>query len=268
MMVAKHSKAAVDEVVRGSLNGKSSAEIKPLHVLANALNDVALDDPIYRVVPIEYLLKDVCNGTLTHVRIASRNWNDVYENPLLRQRYIDEVTNSEYGLEGVLEDTFGVCWTADSEESRESWEEFSHGLPAIRIRSTPRKLLSTVMNEDNPFFMLHHFIGKVSYSSKGEIDEWIGNPDVSVHLDSLGQSLALSVMKLRSHLVDEKEVRLVYSHSPAGNDWVQKEVEIEGDLCRLPFNWVGIVDGFSVGPQVADDLAASVAEALAALAQA
>lgn len=268
MMVARQNKAAVDAVICATLHGQSAAEKKHLYVLRNALNEVALDDPIYRVVPIEYLVNDVRQGMLTHVRIDSKTWGDIYENPLLRQRYFDDVTNSEYGLEGVLEDTFGVCWTADSEASRKCWEDFSHGLPAVRIQTTPRKLLSAVMSVQNPYFMLHHFIGKVCYSSKSQIDAWVANPDVGVHLDTLGQSLALSVMRLRMHHVDEQEVRLVYSHSPAGNEWVEKEVEIEDDLCRLPFNWVGIVDGFDLGPHVPVDLAASVAEALAALGRA
>lgn len=249
-MPVQRDNDAIVALRRATFQGASPLERKPLHVAANAFNGVDLDSSIYRIVPIDYFVSDVQDGMLTHVQIGPKMWGDAFENPLLKQKFWDETSGTYYDLSGVLDQIFGLCWSTDPEESYDSWEEFSHGLPAVRVQTTPRKLLSEVMNVCNPFFMLHHFVGKVQYASQAEIQAYISKPDPWAYLDSLGEELAFSVMYLRNHVAHEQEVRLVYSHSPEGNDWVKENVHMEAGLCRLPFRWDNIVNGVTIGPDV------------------
>jgi hypothetical protein len=164
-----------------------------------------------------------------------------------------------------LDAKFGLCWSTDPEESFDNWDDFSHGLPAVRMQTTPRKLLSAVMNVNNPYFMLHHFIGKINYCSSQEIDDYVNKPDITDYLDSLGQELAFSVMNLRNHNSHEQEVRLVYSHSPDGNDWAKSNAQIHEGLCRLPFKWDGVLSSIIVGPNVEDGGESDLISTLTAL---
>lgn len=251
-MPVQRDQDAVDALASATYRGANPVERKPLHVAANAFNGVHLDSSIYRVVPVDYFVSDVREQMLTHIQIGKKMWGDAFENPLLKQRFFDAASGTHYDLSEILNQMFGVCWSTDPEESMDKWDEFSRGLPTVRIQSTPGKLLAAVMNVSNPFFMLHHFIGKVQYSSQAEIETYISKPDVWEYLDSLGHELAFSVMNLRNHLSSEQEVRLVYSHSSDGNDWVEKNVKIDGGLCRIPFQWDGIVSGITVGPNIPD----------------
>jgi hypothetical protein len=256
---------AVDALTSATLRGASAADRKPLHVAANAFNGVDLDSSIYRIVPVDYFVNDVRERMLTHIQIGKKMWGDAFENPLSKQRFFDSASGTHYGLSGILDQMFGVCWSTNPEEVLDSWDEFSRGLPAVRIQSTPRKLLSEVMNVSNPYFMLHHFVGKIQYSSQTEIESYISKPDVWEYLDSLGHELAFSVMYLRNCVASEQEVRLVYSHSPDGNDWVEKNVKLGDGLCRIPFRWDSIVGGITVGPNVKDGGEAALISALRAL---
>lgn len=244
------NQAAANAVNAASWEGLPLAEIKPLYVESNAYNGVQLDGAIYRIVPKSYFLEDLRNNILTHVSIGKLMWGDSFENPLLKQIFFDSVSGENYDLSSILNLMYGVCWTVDPEEYLDDWADFSHGLESVRIQTTPRLLLSAVMSEQNPFFMLHHFIGKVQYSSLDGIKEYIGKPDVWAYLDSLGQELAFSVMNLPDHHAHEQEVRLIYSHAPSDNEWIQNNVVLGKGICRVPFCWRNVIKGVAVGPAI------------------
>lgn len=249
-MFIRRNKTAIEAVQRASFRDTSDEEMKRLYIEQNAF-DLDLDLPVYRVMAECFLIDDISNGCLTHTRINKRTWLDNLENPLLDVAFPDTAIGGILTLNGVVEDMFGVCWTEDPSDSELAWNNFSHGRPSVCIQSTPRKIMAAAMNLGNPFYMLHHYIGKVEYTDADTIRESFKGQDFEKHLDSLGQGAVLSLMQLRSAVLVEREVRLVYSYMP-DEDWVQQHVNLIGDFCKIPFSWDNVIDDIVVGPLVAN----------------
>jgi len=249
-MFVRRNHAAIEAVQTASFRDTSAEEMKPLYIEQNTF-DIDRNQPVYRVVAERFLTDDITCGRLTHTRIGKGTWLDNLENPLLDVEFLDQATGGKLTLNGVVEDMFGVCWTEDSSDSELAWNNFSHSVPSVRIKSTPRKLMAAAMNLKDPFYMLHHYIGKVEYKEADAISESFGRQDFEQHLDSLGQGVVLSLMQLRTAVSVEREVRLVYSYMRDDN-WVQQNVELSGDFCKIPFVWDGVIDEVVVGPLVAD----------------
>jgi hypothetical protein len=248
-MHIRYNQSAVEAIQRASLSDVSTSQMKPLYIQQNTF-DIDLDEPIFRVLAERYLLDDISRGRLTHSRISKTLWSDKYENPLLGVEFDDPSGSGKLTLDGIVENMFGVCWTDDAAESMVAWNNFSHGQPSVRIKSTPRKILTAAMNTANPYFMLYHHIGRVMYSNEDQIIASLGK-NFDAHLDSLGHGGVLSLMNLRTALAAEREVRLVYSHMP-DESWVHKNVELCGNYCKIPFDWNSVVDEVVVGPLVAN----------------
>lgn len=247
-MLIRRNQAAVDAVVRASFRDTPANEMKELYIQQNIF-DVDPDQPVYRVTAESFLIDDISNGYFTHTRINKNTWLDNLENPLLDLKFPDEVTRGTVDLNGVVENMFGVCWTEDPTDSELAWNNFSHGRPSVRIQSTPRKILSAVMQIGYTFYMLHHHIGKVEYAEAEKIRKEFEDPDYEKHLDSLGQGAVLSLMQLRSAVSVEREVRLIYSYMPS-DSWVEQHVELDGDFCKVPFVWSNVIDEIIVGPHI------------------
>jgi hypothetical protein len=224
------------------------AQMKPLYVEQNAY-DVKLDVPIYRILRLDYWMEDIAASRLTHTRISADNWGDASENPLLNRKYCDGQTGGTFTLNGVVKDMFGSCWSLTAMDDSDAWSTFSYGKPSVRVQSTPRKLLTAVMHSDNPYYSLHHAIGKVKYLSRAELDAYFQHPDFERHLDSLGQGIALSLMRLHTAMEAEDEVRLLCNYMDSV-PWVATNMHLTGEFLRVPFDWSGTVDGVLVGPRV------------------
>jgi hypothetical protein len=246
-MYLKKNLDIVKKVREADLQGKSKFENKELYIQQNAF-DVDLDTPIFRIMEIEHLISDLKSSVLTHVKACKETWEDEYENPLLQECFKEDETGENLTLAGIVDDFYGLSWTKDKNESQEAWQYFSYGKPAVRIKSTPRKLMSRLMNNEDQFFMLHHYIGKVEYHSQDEIINYFSKTHYSHHLDSLGQGAALSLMALRNQFSSEQEIRLLYSYDPNSNDWVRDNILQNGYLCPVPFNWHEAVDEITFSP--------------------
>ena len=250
-MLIRRNQASIDEVQRASFRDTPPEVMKSLYIAQNTY-DLDLDQPLYRVLAEEFLFDDITQSRLTHTRISRKNWSDDLENPLFDVEFTDSATGGTLTMNGVVEDMFGVCWTDDSSDSELAWNNFSHGRPSVRIKSTPRKLMAAAMNQENPFYMLHHFIGKVEYKDAETIrSSFSGQEGFEKHLDSLGQGVVTSLMQLRTAVSVEQEARLVYNYM-RDEPWVQQHVEIFEDFCRIPFDWNGVIDEVVVGPLVSD----------------
>jgi hypothetical protein len=254
---------AIEQVLQAQCAGESLAMMKPLYIKQNTF-DIGLDDPIYRIFQLEYLEADISGKILTQVRARPDSWCDDLENPLLKAAYTDSVTGRTFNLKGIVEDFYALSWTKSANETRDAWSEFSHGRPAVRVETTPRLLLNRLMQVEDEWFMLRHFVGLVKYEHKAEIEAFISGCDYSVHLDSLGQNLAQSLMLLRSDLKSEAEVRLLFTlirNSP--NTWFTENVKHSDETCKIPFEWCGAIKSVLFGPQMTHDLEGSFNRLLA-----
>jgi hypothetical protein len=240
---------AIRRACSAESRGASLEELKPLYMEQNVF-DIGLDDSIFRIFQLHYLQNDIAAGTLTLVPAHPDQWEDPLENPLLKASYLDVETGRKITFGGAL-DFHALSWTKTKEESDAAWSKFSHGKPAVRIGSTPRLLLERLMDIEDQWFVLRYHMGLVRYESKEAIEKWIAQPDFSVHLDSLGQDLALSLMLLRTCYEDEEEVRLLFSKlNHSASEWASAKIKMSGRLAVVPFLWSGAIQNLTFGSKV------------------
>ncbi|MEQ1536693.1 MAG: hypothetical protein ABL923_12540, partial [Burkholderiaceae bacterium] len=177
-----------------------------------------------------------------------------YENPFLNKKFI---VNGETITLGFLFNYYAQSWTEEEKDEIWRWEEFTHNKLGVRVKVHMGKFMNELVNIRDNFFMLHYYIGKVTYQEKSYIENWINNSQYTDFLDSLGQRSILSLTVLRNHFSDEKEIRILYSYTPPDygndNDFVRNNVRVIGPLCKQPFNWRGIVEEVLVDMRMNDD---------------
>ncbi|RJL50491.1 hypothetical protein [Pectobacterium carotovorum] len=240
-MFLKKNEEIISELSKLTMMGRNDLEKLPTHIIANIF-DVDPDAKIYKIMKFKYFKSDLRKDQLTHVHPSLESWGDPYENLLLNQEFKDEVTGGALYLTGIVDDLYATCWTLEKEENIDHWENFSGNLPAIRIQSTPRRLLTSLMNVDDKFFSLHHYIGKVKYEEIDDLCNYFSDPFWEKHLDSQGQGAALALMRLQADLSFEQEVRLIYQYNPKDNQWVTDNVRQYENLCEVPINWSSAIE--------------------------
>ncbi|EJD6408707.1 hypothetical protein MIB43_011620 [Providencia rettgeri] len=240
-MFLKKNQEIISELSRLSMSGKSDLEKKPTHVIANIF-DVDPDTEIYKIMQFKYFKDDVSNDQLTHIFPSKDTWGDPYENLLLTHKFKDDLTGQPLYLTGIVSDLYATCWTMEKEENIDHWESFSRNNSAVRIKSTPKKLLSSLMNINDKFFSLHHYMGRVIYEEIDDLFNYFADPCWEKHLDNQGQGAALALMRLQEDLSFEQEVRLVYQYNPNDNQWVRENVIQYNNICKVPMIWSGILD--------------------------
>lgn len=236
-----------DKLVVADIQGWTKAQIKPIVVEGNIF-DIDPDAPIFRIVETHLLLDDIAKCRLSHSAIGEDSWGDPAENPIKTQQFVDEVTGAPLYLDSLANDLYGSCWSLHPTATQEMWTYFSYAKPSVRIETTPRKLLDAVMDVDNNFIGLQHFIGKITYVDSREFDRFFSDPDYQKHLDPNGQRLALSVMRLPDGPQAEQEVRLVYMADR--NQPRTKNVHFSNRFAYVPCQWATLIQGVVVGSHV------------------
>ena len=246
-MVIRFNADIVEAIIQADCQGVSDEEMRSLYIKRNVF-EVGLDDPVYRIMELQYFYEDLGEKCLTYTKIDKSKWDDNLENPLLDRKFEDVVTGGSLTLNGVVATVYGSCWSSTPLDALCQWKYFSRSNPSVRVQSTPRKLLDAAMSRDNSFYMLQHFIGKMHYAGDAEIEAYFSDPNWDKHLDSLGQGVAASFLRLRKDLSSENEVRFIYSHS---NDaWPKDNVRVGDGRAKVPFDWSAVIDSVVVGPFV------------------
>ncbi|WP_343665460.1 hypothetical protein [Paraburkholderia tropica] len=261
-MVVRFNADIVGEIVRADARGESDAVMRSLYIRRNVF-EVDLDAPVYRIIELQYFREDLSEKCLTYTKIDKSNWGDSTENPLLGREFKDEVTGGVLTLDGVVATVYGSCWSATALDTQSAWAIFSRRNPSVRVQSTPRKLLDAAMSNANKFYMLQHAIGKMQYATDDEIEAYFSDPDWQKHLDSLGQGIAASFLRLNENLSSEDEVRLIYDH--LNGEWPAANVRLVDRFAKVPFDWMVAVDGVVVGPFAPDGEEAKVRSELLGL---
>jgi hypothetical protein len=235
----------VGEIIQADCRGASDEEMRKLYIRRNVF-EVDLDVPVYRIIELEYFREDLSEKCLTYTKIDKSNWGDSTENPLLDREYKDEITGGVLMLNGLVATTYGSCWSATELDTQSDWAIFSRRKPSVRVQSTPRKLLDAAMSRGNRSYMQQHAVGKMKYSTDTEIEAYFSDPNWEKHLDTLGQGIFASFLRLNENLSNEDEVRLIYNHS--NEEWPTTNVRFIDRFAKVPFDWVVAVDGVVVGP--------------------
>lgn len=248
-MIPRFNTDIVGAIVKADCRGVPYEEMRDLYIQRNVF-EVALDAPVYRIMELQYFREDLSRKCLTYTKIDKSNWGDSSENPLLDREFKDVVTGAPLTLNGVVASVYGSCWSATALDAQSDWAIFSRRNPSVRVQSTPRKLLDAAMSRGNEFYMLQHVIGKMQYATDAEIEAHFSDQNWEKHLDSLGQGIAASFLRLNNNLSSEDEVRLLYDHTDGA--WPKSNVRIVDRFAKVPFDWLAAVNGVVVGPFVSD----------------
>ncbi|MBS1611414.1 MAG: DUF2971 domain-containing protein [Bacteroidetes bacterium] len=164
-----------------------------------------LDLPIYRIFTFERLKQIFSSNALCLVRPSM--WDDPFENWLLRSKFILDDNSEAYFLSN---DSFvGQCWSL-LEESDAMWRIYSPCKGGIKVKTTIRKLLLSLINNgiedrENEY---SKFIAKVKYLNVDAIkQEFQYNADEYIRTN-IGQAKTHSFK--RSEFAHENEVRLLF----------------------------------------------------------
>ena len=170
----------------------------------NLLNGIDLATPIYKFMPLKYVLPMIQNQKLAINRI--NEWEDVYENFILKQNYTlsdgtpIDVINQANGV-------FGQCWTI-CPETDAMWRIYSPepNYNAIRIKTTVEKLYDALYQSDNN--MADTYIGLVLYKAQKDIETAVLSLSPLDVRDFLSVVVDGAFVK-RTEFSHEQEVRIV-----------------------------------------------------------
>jgi hypothetical protein len=113
----------------------------------------------------------------------------------------------------------------------------------VRVRSSPRKLLSALESGTPSGVKGEWFLGSVSYSSAREIEQEIADAIGRVGEDvfSIPSNRAKLLLKKRIGFAHEAELRVIF---------VQRDAEPVQDLLRVPVNPAAVFDGITFDPRL------------------
>ncbi|WP_312328337.1 hypothetical protein [Stenotrophomonas sp.] len=248
-MSIKFNADVVGEIVRADLRNAPAEEMRELYIRRNIL-DIDPDATIYRIVQLQYFIEDLVDRRMTYTNIDKDTWGDKSENPLLGRSFVLPDTGEALDLDDLVANTYGSCWSATALDTHRWWARFSRSQPSVRLQSTPRKLLNSVMNTEQRFYMQHHAIGRMVYVPDERIEGEFADTNWQKHLDSLGQGIASSFLRLSDNLSDEDEVRLIYDDSR--DPWAVLHVQLTNRFAKVPFDFQTAIDALVIGPLVSE----------------
>ncbi len=174
----------------------------------NIDQDRDLDTPIYRVYNSNWLLSMFTKNE--NVLVKPSLWDDPFENFILNTAAIKLKNQARFDLE-ARNQYYGQCWSL-IEESDAMWRIYSHDKNGIKVKTTIRKLFSSLKQSANDLIG-NPFIGKVKYLHINLLKQRIMD-ESWLELESFSyESQATSLMFKRLEFEHEKEVRLLFRNS-------------------------------------------------------
>ncbi|UPL22433.1 DUF2971 domain-containing protein [Alcaligenes faecalis] len=187
-----------------------------------------LDTPIFRILPIGRFFQILVEKKLTLVN--PRVWDDPFENALLSSSFSGCSNNLIFQAKSAV---YGQCWTLHRETDA-MWRIYSPNKDGVRLRTTPRKLLSALKRGIDPNLDAKCFIGKVQYKSKSDLLQVFSGIDV---LRGDGAGIAESLLYKRRAFLHEREVRLICSvGSVLVEDFLSFDVDFNVIFDRILFD--------------------------------
>ena len=167
------------------------------------LTEEQVDEHVYRIMEQDYVISLFTD--CENVLVQPSRWKDKFENFQLSLGGVFDGKKFNYAFK---DDFVGQCWTNEY-LSEAMWGIYANDPKQrfLRIRSTPRKLLSALqaahpmMPEDTCF------VGKVRYEKTKEIHSFLANEG---GLESSPSRFAQSLLIKRRAFKHESEVRLLF----------------------------------------------------------
>jgi hypothetical protein len=114
------------------------------------------DKSIFRVISIKKLFELFENKE--NVLVKPTLWDDPFENFIMNST--GELEDGQMFSIGFRDHFFGQCWTK-TRESDAMWRIYSPDKKAVRIATTPRKLLRSLYDTSDEYRDIHCYIGGV-----------------------------------------------------------------------------------------------------------
>lgn len=187
---------------------------------------------VYRVMPINRFYQ--LFSKKQNVLVRPSKWEDPFENFILNApaRRTDGTIVS-FGFNNAF---YGQCWTKLT-SSDALWRIYSPDKTSVRVRTTVRKLLTTLQVPHGELASERAFIGKVLYLREKKLVEF-GN---SVFRDGLrSRALAETLLVKRLAFRHEREVRLLYFSGS----------EAKPDTYTYPVNPHDLIDQVMLDPRL------------------
>ena len=172
----------------------------------NIINIKNLDIPIYRIFSFKRFEELITGKQLVLVKPSM--WDDPYENFILKTE-VDCGHGEIASLEDLNRTWYGQCWTENTDTDA-MWRIYSHDKTGVRVKTTARKLFSTLFDNNDEYANLKYFIGKVEYKDKSEIINFMNSITFTgMTLGGQNNIFAELLCIKRTEFNHENEVRII-----------------------------------------------------------
>lgn len=186
--------------------------------------------PIYRYMPLEYLLGMIRSGE--NVLVSPLKWDDPFEAAVVKvpSKWHD---GSPVDVSVLGTELFAQCWCADKKESDLRWKVYGDGSEVVRIGTTIGKLLESINAAfpDKTAMPIATMFGEVKYISQCDLEKIYSEMPLIRHPELVSFCMLLK----RDAYRQEEEWRILIRNVEAnGMDEFRKNVKIEGSLMKIP----------------------------------
>lgn len=190
--------------------------------------------PIYRIISKKRLIDLFV--TKTNVLVHPSCWDDPFENLLLKSK-VKEADGSltQYPFH---QHVYGQCWTT-LKGSDAMWRIYSPNTDGIRIKTTIKKLISSLNKATAQLGYTTCAIGKVNYWSEQKFHQF--GSEVFGGLGVKNDHIFESLLVKRKAFSHEEEIRLIY------HDVERRASE---NLYRYEVNPFELVDQLMIDPRL------------------
>ena len=208
------------------------------------------DTPIYKIMEFEYVYSMLKNKELKVGKI--KNWEDPFENFLLKQNFWYKTENGEqqeYDIHEISELIYGQSWSL-TEESDAMWRIYSPNKTSVRIKTTIKKLFDSIYIDDDCVHTT--FIGVVEYSSQDKFQEYLDKLEKDgISIWTLGSvhNMVNPLFNKRDTFEHEQEVRILCIASQEDKDWC-----LANDFIQYPIEVNSVIEEICFDPRISDDL--------------
>ncbi|WP_394521250.1 hypothetical protein C1N60_00240 [Pantoea sp. SGAir0184] len=172
----------------------------------NTINMKNLDIPIYRIFSFDRFKDLITEKQLVLVRPSM--WDDPYENFILKTE-VDCGNGVSASLEDLNLTWYGQCWT-ENDDTDAMWRIYSHDKTGVRVKTTARKLFSTVYKHTDRYAALKYFIGKVEYKDKSEIINFMNSITFTAMISGGQNKIFAELLCVkRTEFNHENEIRIL-----------------------------------------------------------
>jgi hypothetical protein len=199
------------------------------------------DRQIYRIVTTERLYQLFADGE--NVLVRPSKWDDPFENFVLNAR--GRMNDGRLVQFGFNNDFYGQCWTLQR-ASDAMWRIYSPKQQSIRIRTTVKKLWTSLTARLGEWAHVQAFIGRVRYLPTQKLIAFAN----TVLRDGLSPTaLAGTLLVKRPAFIHEKEVRLLY---------LEKDKTPESDVFAYKIDPNALIDQIMTDPRLSHDEANTI----------